>query len=129
MTALIDWDGRPWPTDPRFIDGRFGSRPGYSESLAFAVEELGCIHLNLVRDSLFIAFRPGLTTRLSLVGSFYAIARLPARRFILVNGMFSEICPNADVAMQRMEAQIDRVPPQASRNIPRCRARHPKTRP
>ncbi len=109
MTAVIDWEGRAWPTDPRTLAVLFGSRRDYAGSITFAVEELGCIHLNLVGGLLFATFRPGRATRFAMIGAFYLISELPARRFILAYDEISEICANAAVAMRRMGTLIDHL--------------------
>jgi hypothetical protein len=109
MTALINRGGRVWPTDHQSLAARFGSRCNYVDSLTFAVEELGCIYLNLMGDLLFATFRPVRATRFAVIGAFYLISELPARRVVLVYDGISEICSTAPAAMRRMETLIGRL--------------------
>jgi hypothetical protein len=109
VTILIDRQGRSRTTNFwTFADRSDGSR-SYAKSLAFAVEELGWIHLTLARELLSIAFCPGSASRLALIGAFYAISESPARHFVLIHDGISEICTNRTAAMHRIEALLDRA--------------------
>ncbi len=106
---LIDEDGETRPvTSPRIMRQLRSLRPE-CDLVAYAVSELGFIHIRGLRRSLIVSFRPQLVQPLTMTGAFYAIAELNPERTLIcpyATNQTGELFPGFRLALHRIHRLV-----------------------